>query len=200
MALFTKERLRNKGRTTLQKENIFSRYEIKAAERLLESRKKHYDGKKYDIFLSHCFMDADIIYGLYLELTEMGYSVYVDWIEDSYLDRKNVTRETAELLRSRMNACKSLVYASSENASHSKWMPWELGYFDGYRGAVAVLPITNMQASEVYRGQEFLSLYPFVEEYHADFKKSLSVRAKGKKIELRRWADSAKSIGIPFFS
>jgi hypothetical protein len=30
---------------------------------------------------------------------------------------------------------RSPIYASSENAAASKWMPWELGYFPGRSGA-----------------------------------------------------------------
>tara|TARA_B100000446_G_C10520900_1_gene330315 strand:- start:339 stop:581 length:243 start_codon:yes stop_codon:yes gene_type:complete len=43
-------------------------------------------------------------------------------------------------------------------------MPWELGYFDGLsKGAVAVLPLVDY-ASESYRGQEYLGLYPTVDK------------------------------------
>ena len=37
----------------------------------------------------------------------------------------DVTKDFPE----RMNQCRSLIYAFSENAAKSKWMPWELGYF-----------------------------------------------------------------------
>lgn len=71
----------------------------------------------------------NLIAGLKLILEDLGYSVYVDW-NDNQLDPNNVTPETAKMLRERMKQCKSLIYAFSENASSSKWMPWELGYFD----------------------------------------------------------------------
>lgn len=58
--------------------------------------------KEYDIFLSHSFQDAETIYLLYAYLKSLGWSVYVDWIEDSQLDRQNVTKATAELLRIQM--------------------------------------------------------------------------------------------------
>jgi hypothetical protein len=41
-------------------------------------------------------------------------------------------------------------------------MPWELGYFDGFRGAVSVLPIAK-SADESFKGQEFLGLYPYID-------------------------------------
>jgi hypothetical protein len=46
-------------------------------------------------------------------------------------------------------------------------MPWELGYFDGLGGAISVLPIVKAE-NEVFNGQEFLGLYPYV-DYVNDF-------------------------------
>ena len=41
-------------------------------------------------------------------------------------------------------------------------MPWELGFFDGLKGKVGVVPVTKNQ-EENFRGEEYLSLYPYVE-------------------------------------
>lgn len=55
------------------------------------------------------------------------------------------------------------MYVSSKSSSTSRWMPWELGYFDGMRpGKVAILPIVEASDSE-YTGLEFVGLYPTVE-------------------------------------
>lgn len=121
--------------------------------------------KEYDIFLSHSFQDAETIYLLYAYLKSLGWSVYVDWIEDSQLDRQNVTKATAELLRIQMKRSKTLIYASSNASKDSKWMPWELGFFDGYKPKkIAILPITSdSNKYENYIGVEYLSLYPYIE-------------------------------------
>ena len=93
-----------------------------------------------------------------------GLTVYVDWIEDAKLDRSKVTVATAALLRERMRTCSSLVYAHSANSSHSVWMPWELGYFDGFKPEhVWILPLVANSDSE-FRKQEYLGLYPSVEK------------------------------------
>jgi hypothetical protein len=43
-------------------------------------------------------------------------------------------------------------------------MPWELGYFDGFRPSfVWILPLVDESDSE-YKGQEYLGLYPPVEK------------------------------------
>lgn len=42
-------------------------------------------------------------------------------------------------------------------------MPWELGYFDGIKRRVAILPIANVPTyHNSYIGQEYLGLYPYV--------------------------------------
>ncbi len=42
-------------------------------------------------------------------------------------------------------------------------MPWELGYFDGKKGRVAVIPLTASKVNyNTYAGQEYLGLYPYV--------------------------------------
>ena len=118
----------------------------------------------FDIFLSHSFLDREDVLGLYTELKNRGFSVYVDWIIDPQLDRNNVTKESSELLRSRMRASKTLLLAISHNASVSKWMPWELGYVDGKTGFCAIAPISkDNQYRSSYRGVEYLSLYPYVD-------------------------------------
>ena len=43
----------------------------------------------------------------------------------------------------------------------SRWKPWELGYFDAFRGTVAVLPLLDTE-DETFSGSEYLGLYPAV--------------------------------------
>ena len=128
---------------------------------LAESIASQNAAKEYDIFLSHASMDAEIILGVKAILESYNYSVYVDWIDDQQLDRNQVTPATAETLRARMNMCRSLFYATTDNHSRSKWMPWECGYFDGRKNRTAILPVTST-GTESYQGQEYLGLYPYV--------------------------------------
>ena len=53
--------------------------------------------------------------------------------------------------------------AFSINSPNSKWMPWELGYFDGYKAKGCVLPLVDQPTiSEDFKGTEFVGLYPYV--------------------------------------
>ncbi len=166
MALFTEERLRNRVKSQFYKGGYDYINDSKAKKFLNESvnQQKLFSAqsKIYDIFLSHSSNDAEIVAGLKLELEDLGYSVYVDWIEDPLMNRTSVTKETALILQDRMKNCKSLIYAFSENASNSKWMPWELGYFDALKGTVAVLPISKTNKTS-YIGSEYLGIYNYIQ-------------------------------------
>lgn len=116
----------------------------------------------FDIFLSHSTSDAEIILGVKGVLEDYGKTVYVDWLDDPQLDRSSVTPATAEVIRERMRQCESLVYVHTTNSRSSKWMPWELGYFDGFNGAVAIFPVTK--SGERFKGQEYLGIYPYIDE------------------------------------
>jgi hypothetical protein len=113
----------------------------------------------YDVFLSHSHEDAQAIAGVKTLLEQEGVSVYVYWAEEN--QAAPVTAATAAKLRVRMNHCRALIYASSQASPKSKWMPWELGFFDGRKpGRVAIMPLPS---STTFAGQEYLELYPNVE-------------------------------------
>lgn len=155
MALFTESNLRRFA-TQYRTDQMF-----KSADSILREAAST-SATSFDVFLSHSFNDAELILGIARALNQHGLRVYVDWIVDAQMDRSRVTPATAERLRQRMRQSASLVYAHSVQSGASKWMPWELGYFDGFRSAVAILPV--VQADEQsFVGQEYLGLYPYVD-------------------------------------
>lgn len=118
--------------------------------------------EKFDVFLSHSFKDASLILGIANELESHGVTVYIDWVVDRQLDRSKVNASTADILRKRMKQCNSLIYANSTSTPSSKWMPWELGYFDGSDlGPISIMPIDDDVPGS--QGQEYLGLYPAIE-------------------------------------
>ncbi len=121
----------------------------------------------FDIFLSHSYSDREIIPALKKTLEGYGFSVYVDWITDHLLSRNNITKETAAVLQKRMKQSKCLIYATSENSSTSKWMPWELGYFDGIKDKmVGILPVKRQgnNFEDDFKGEEYLGLYYYIDK------------------------------------
>lgn len=115
----------------------------------------------YDIFLSHAKLDSEIVLGVYDFLVGAGYRVYCDWISDPLADRSEVTPAHASTIRSRMKSSSTMLVVDGPNAPQSKWMCWEIGWFDGHKQQVAVLPILPRSA-DPYRGREFLGLYPYI--------------------------------------
>ena len=157
-----------------------------AANELIRETKAFQHSKRYDIFLSHSYSDARIIKELRDILVGLGFSVYVDWIEDSDLNRGKVTKLTALVIRNRMNNCRCLLYATSDAAKKSVWMPWELGYMDAKtRQRVAIVPIVEeSEKTKEFKGQEYLGIYPYVDRTGGRFyvRESLS-----KYVDLRSW-------------
>ena len=130
---------------------------------LLEAANASDKEDRFDIFLSHSYLDADHVLGLKTQIEEMGYSVYVDWVTDNDLARSEASRQTAELLKKRMINSSCLFFATSGNSSVSKWMPWECGFFDGKKeNKVAICPVAMNGTTSAYKGQEYLALYPYV--------------------------------------
>lgn len=135
----------------------------KADSALIERVQKQERVESYDVFLSHAYEDKELILGVALTIEDLGFKVYIDWRDDSQLDRARVTRETAAKLRERMQNSRSLLFSTTTQAKNSKWMPWELGYKDGHSGRVAILPVsTSDAASDKYSGQEYLGIYPYM--------------------------------------
>jgi hypothetical protein len=117
---------------------------------------------KYHVFLSHAAADADEADKVRDALIAAKFRVYCDRHDDSELDRSKVSAETANVLRDRMRVSNAMVYVVSASARLSKWMPWELGFFDGIRGKVLIYPVDEA-ARETAKHQEYLSLYTILE-------------------------------------
>ena len=112
----------------------------------------------YDIFLSHAAADIHAVDEVRSLLMRAGFRVYLDKYDDPELDRSHVSAATADCLKMRMRSCNAMVYVVTANASVSKWMPWELGFFDGVRGKVLIYPVDDA-ALAAARQQEYLSLF-----------------------------------------
>ena len=164
MALFSYDGL-TRNRVTASMESYDRLYEnhlFKTANSIYVSE---YDS--YDIFLSHSYNDRAIIPALKAELEKFGYKVYVDWINDKLLSRDNVSKDTAKVLQKRMKQSKCLIYATSENSSSSRWMPWELGYFDGIKDKmVGILPVKKYGNGfqDNFKDEEYLGLYYYIDK------------------------------------
>ncbi|MCF5167560.1 TIR domain-containing protein [Pseudomonas congelans] len=156
MAFFTKSEARAAAKRAMKNRGL--------GDMITESMESSKRATRFDIFLSHSINDAELVLGTKVLLEDMGKTVYVDWVDDPELDRSQVNKHTAERLRARMKQCDTLLYIATEHASNSKWMPWELGYFDGHKpDKVAILPVLEKE-NQKFEGQEYLGLYPTVDK------------------------------------
>jgi hypothetical protein len=113
---------------------------------------------QYDIFLLHAAADMQDVDEVRSILHAANFRVYCDRYDDPTLDRTGFTAATADRLRARMRRCNAMVYVVTRYASASKWMPWELGFFDGVRGKVLVYPVDEPALAAAHE-QEYLSLF-----------------------------------------
>lgn len=129
--------------------------------RMLYESAKFESNKKYDIFISHSYHDKEIINSLYDLFEKCGYCVFIDWKDETLSDRDKISKDVALKLKTNMRKSDGLLYCATTNSSNSKWCPWELGYVDGFKNRVAILPILNKYTRE-YKGQEYLGIYPYI--------------------------------------
>lgn len=154
MATFTEAAIRARAHTTTVSVQ-------KSAKAILEEASVS-PPTEFDVFLSYSSQEPnEVILGVKETLKDYGLTTYVDKFDDPNLTPDNVTRATAETLRKRLRQSKSLLFLHSESSNVSKWMPWELGYFDGFRAKVGIFPVTKTALSK-YVGQEYLGIYPYV--------------------------------------
>lgn len=84
-----------------------------------------------------------------------------------YIDKKDATlppytnKDTAKGLKSRIDQSGKFVLLASKNSKESRWVPWELGLADGYKGLdkVAILPAVEDQRDTSWTSWEYLGLY-----------------------------------------
>jgi hypothetical protein len=112
----------------------------------------------YDVFLSHAAQDAEEADKVRAMLLEAKFRVYCDRYDDPELDRSNVTAATAERLKQRMRRSNAMVFVMTGNSHFSKWMPWELGFFDGVRGKILVYPVDEAALGAAHQ-QQYVSLF-----------------------------------------
>ncbi|MES3106890.1 toll/interleukin-1 receptor domain-containing protein [Sphingomonas aurantiaca] len=142
-------------------------------------------------FLSHSTKDQDLVVGAIRLLEGHGGTVYIDK-KDPTLP-PYTSQETARGLKTRIGQARKFVLLASPNSKDSRWVPWELGLADGYKGMdkVAILPAVDAQNDTSWTNWEYLGLYDRIvwgdhQEYDAKIWMVLDKRAN-EATELSRW-------------
>lgn len=168
----------------------------KSARRLLVEATAAAD-EIFDVFLSHSSAEPEeILLGVKAMLEDRGLKVYVDKFSDLQLSPDDVTPETAAILRERMRRSGALLYIYSQHSKTSRWMPWELGFFDGISGKVGIIPVTRNQ-EETFKGEEYLNIYPYVNVAPGNLTKTLYLwirKSDRTYARLDKWIKGTASI------
>jgi len=110
-------------------------------------------------FLSHSSKDKELIVGAIKVLEGHGTKVYIDEIDPEM--PPYTSEETAGILKSRIRQTQRFVLLASANSKDSRWVPWELGVADGYKGPdkVALFPAAENASERDWASWEYLGLY-----------------------------------------
>jgi hypothetical protein len=98
-------------------------------------------------------------------------SCYIDADDPELAPNKSNTveadRALAERIRSKLRDCRCIIYAYSMQSLSSRWMPWELGFFDGRWGPrqIGLYNLDEGHASAHNRSQESAAHRSGVLEY-----------------------------------
>lgn len=138
-----------------------SRFETESSigrDELLEEAKT--SALPHIVFLSHSSKDDPLIPGVVAFFRRFRASVYADDF-DKRLPNPPSTK-TAVILKGEIRRLPRFVALATANSHMSRWIPWELGLADGFRGIPpnAILPITPEGQVPPWFTTEYLNLYP----------------------------------------
>lgn len=171
---------------TFNLSNIRSRAKLnafsgKTVETAIEEFAASSNAGVFDIYLSIPQIEPELILGTALTLQDFGYSICIDTQQVNRAEKFSISREEEKRRRTIMDRCKSMVHLTSTAKSQCAWLPWECGYFQGRQSRVTIFPITPTNA-EIFRGDDFLGLFPFLVKYQTQHQQSLLAVKFGVKI------------------
>ncbi|TQI77236.1 TIR domain-containing protein [Bosea sp. AK1] len=110
-------------------------------------------------FLSHSSKDDELVVGATIILENHGAKVYTDKVDPEM--PPYTSAKTAAILKGRIRQTKRFVLLNSPNSKESKWVPWELGIADGYKGdaRIALFPSADRPYDMTWAEWEYLGLY-----------------------------------------
>jgi antiphage defense system Thoeris ThsB-like protein len=112
------------------------------------------------VFLSHSSRDDNLIPGLIAFFKAYNADIYTDDFDSSLPNPPSTA--TAAKLKSEIQTLPRLVVLATKNTYTSRWIPWELGLADGFRGIPpnAILPSTLEGEEPPWLKTEYFNLYP----------------------------------------
>jgi hypothetical protein len=96
------------------------------------------ESRYVDVFISHKKEDAERARDLKRRVENFGLTCWID-ADDKEMQRLQEARPVdskvlTDRVREHLRTCRCLIFAFSAKSRESRWMPWELGFFDGRWG------------------------------------------------------------------
>lgn len=154
MALFTKDQFVAVSNSRAGNKSISSV--------ILEARNEYSSTKTTSIFLSHCHTDKQLVGQAIAFLKGFGFSVYVDWMDETMPNKPNGI--TAQKIKEKIILNDKFILLATNDAINSKWCNWELGISDTFKFSkdkMVVLPLADSRGAWI--GNEYLQIYPRIE-------------------------------------
>ncbi len=105
--------------------------------------------KRFDVFLSHRYTDADLIVKIKNVLNQYGYSVYVDWMHDrDGLPRCEFGEDSLSVLKERVKCCARFLYVHTVNCRDSEVIPKEIAFAKELGVPIVVVNVDGSEEDE----------------------------------------------------
>lgn len=142
------------------------------------------------IFLSHSHEDLEKVEvnKAIVFLRNAGVRVYIDSLDSSLPPFTNA--ETAKRIKDQIKTNKKFILLATNNAILSRWCNWELGFGDAHKyiDNIALFPLADTSSNWV--GNEYLKIYPRIEESNYTLEYMKVIFPDGKEISLADWLKS----------
>jgi len=130
--------------------------------------------KKKTAFLCHSHNDLQLVKGLIVLFKEAGVELYIDWQDTSMPNSPNAT--TAKKIQLKIRESDLFIFLATENSKNSRWCPWEIGFADSSAKKIYIIPTHD---TNNYYGNEYLELYPRIDEGSSETKSGLALFKPG---------------------
>ena len=121
-----------KRKAVLKKDYAYETYHVPENPDELEYRlnnAKEQRIKTYDYFVSHSYMDKDVVQHVISHENTLGNNVYCDWIsDDDYLKRNLLCEATLNVVKKRIEQSSAILFVESDHSLDSIWCKFELNY------------------------------------------------------------------------
>jgi TIR domain len=171
------------------------------------------ESRYVDVFISHKMEDAEKAQRLKRRIESFGLTCWID-ADDEEMERIQKAlpvdyKLLTDRIREHLRTCRCLIFAFSAKSRESRWMPWELGFFDGRwgrrliglydldEGAHENVPQPVQSSGEVGM-PEFLQIYselkPATLESFLQYVRSPRALADRADVDIDRWANLVAGI------